>query len=156
MGRVAVATYRWAFLNGRNIAGHMAQFLASDVPEDPRQVTNALAAFFSERITEHLEKNASEAPQPGEDPIGFLVGGYEAMSVAYMSSFSRRGPSLKRGARSIRPALVPKASSGRSGRVPMRFITRFGIGNPLSEWTVSVLILWGRDQARQNPSPPFG
>lgn len=76
VGNHAVATYGWAFLEDRNIAGHMIQFASETKDcEDPAELADRLATFFGERIDRHIADGRDEAPPAGHDPLGFLVGG---------------------------------------------------------------------------------
>jgi hypothetical protein len=77
---VAVATYGYAFLSGRNIAGHMAEFgqrfAESDNPS-ALEVANSVAEFFGDRFDRHMGET-KETPIPaGASALGFLVGGYD-------------------------------------------------------------------------------
>ena len=78
---VAVATYGYAFLSGRNIAGHMAEF-AQRFPSGQDLSAEAVAAnlhdFFGERFEKHVAET-KEAPIPeGAIALGFLVVGYDS------------------------------------------------------------------------------
>ena len=79
IGDSAIGTYGWAFLQRRNIAGHMAEFEAS-LEEDPPggiELADRLAEFFGNRIDQHLQEGLDQTPPEGVDPLGFLIGGYE-------------------------------------------------------------------------------
>jgi 20S proteasome alpha/beta subunit len=78
VGQAAVATYGWAFLEGRNIAGHMA-----DLQTDPavaalpvEQLAHRLAEFFGEAYDRHLAAGLDSQPPEGWTVLGFLIGGY--------------------------------------------------------------------------------
>lgn len=77
-GDAAIATYGWAFLVRRNIAGHMAEFTQGEgigeLPLD--QLVDRVAESFGERFQEHVDDNPEVRPAPGEVALGFLVGGY--------------------------------------------------------------------------------
>lgn len=77
-GDAAIATYGWAFLSERNIAGHMAEFTeAEGVAELPLdQLANRLAEFFGARYEAHIAANPQDTPDPDQLALGFLVGGY--------------------------------------------------------------------------------
>lgn len=78
VGEHAIATYGWAFLEDRNIAGHMTQFAAETKDcESPADLAERLATFFGERIDRHIDAGRDKKPEPGENPLGFLVGGIE-------------------------------------------------------------------------------
>ena len=81
VGQVGVATYGWAFLLGRNIAGHMADFVR-DLPADqqlgPREAAERVAEFFAQRLEQHFSEDLDPRPGLGEYALGFLVGGYGA------------------------------------------------------------------------------
>lgn len=79
VGEVAVATYGWAFLDGRNIAGHMAQFVASEEAGTPEETAERLRDYFKKRIEDHLSKHEQDAEIAKEgDQLGFLVAGYDS------------------------------------------------------------------------------
>lgn len=76
VGEHAVATYGWAFLEDRNIAGHMTQFASETKDcEDPKDLADRLANFFGQRIDRHIKDGRDQQPPPGNNPLGFLVGG---------------------------------------------------------------------------------
>ena len=81
VANVAVATYGYAFLKGRNIAGHMAQFATryEGAEEASAQtVANELNEYFGDLFVEHM-KVTEEAPIPeGATALGFLVAGYDS------------------------------------------------------------------------------
>jgi hypothetical protein len=78
---VAIATYGYAFLSGRNIAGHMAEFsqrFPSGQDLSAESVAGNLHDFFGERFEKHVAET-KEAPIPeGAIALGFLVGGYDS------------------------------------------------------------------------------
>ena len=82
VGNVAVTTYGYAFLLGRNIAGHMSEFARTCAGTDEpgpsaKVVAEALAPFMGERFDQH-QATVKEAPLgPGEAGLGFLVAGYD-------------------------------------------------------------------------------
>jgi hypothetical protein len=74
----AVATYGFAFLSGRNVSGHMGEFVqsvGSSNPE-PSKIANDLSTFFGDRLEEHFRNGADPRPEEGSDVLGFLVAGY--------------------------------------------------------------------------------
>lgn len=77
VGDCAVATFGWAFLQDRNIAGHFTEFVVThgDLMQ-PVEVATELAAFMGDRIDQHIQQGND--PAPADDPLGFLVAGYES------------------------------------------------------------------------------
>jgi len=76
----AVATYGYAFLLQRNIAGHMAEFTREIVERGgvgPEALATALGTFFGERLESHFAVGNDPRPAEGDTVLGFLVGGYE-------------------------------------------------------------------------------
>jgi hypothetical protein len=77
---VAVATYGYAFLSGRNIAGHMSEFgqrFKAGQNPSAEEVSASLHEFFGQRFEQHVSES-KEAPIPeGAIALGFLVGGYD-------------------------------------------------------------------------------
>jgi hypothetical protein len=82
-GRVAVATYGEAFLSGRSVASHMAEFAAVERGncDHPGPTARRLAGFFGERYDEQIDDSEDEPPPPGVAALGFLVGGYDDVGV---------------------------------------------------------------------------
>jgi 20S proteasome alpha/beta subunit len=78
--RVAVATSGWAFLLGRNIAGHLAAFAQRHQGANlgPMELATRLAAEFKELFDQHIASGADAPPPDGTDVLSFLVAGYEA------------------------------------------------------------------------------
>ena len=78
VGDVAIATFGFAFLVGRNIAGHMGEFaqLTNGEEHGPEETTELLRDFFGERLDRHFEEGSDARPEEGVDSLGFLVGGY--------------------------------------------------------------------------------
>ncbi len=77
---VAVATYGFAFISGRNIAGHMGEFVRELEIEGatPNAVAVQLGRFFGERLEQHFAAGSDPRPAIGQgDALGFLVAGYE-------------------------------------------------------------------------------
>lgn len=77
VGNLGVATYGWAFLLKRNIAGHMAEFSqgVGESANDPEAFVDALATFFGDRIDNHITQGLDSDPGP-IDQLGFLVGAF--------------------------------------------------------------------------------
>lgn len=82
VGNNVVAAYGWAFLNRRNVAGHMIQLETESGDCDVEQLALRLRDFFGERIDEHIAQGLDEPPPANTDVLGFLVGGYKD-SVGY-------------------------------------------------------------------------
>jgi hypothetical protein len=83
VGNCAVATYGFAFLLGRNVAGHMAT-LAGQVANDdlpPNEMAERIKGYFGDLLEQHFAAGNDERPPPGGDVLGFLVGGYEGPSA---------------------------------------------------------------------------
>ena len=79
VANVAAATFGYAFLLGRNIAGHMSEYAKTHSDGDPRvsEVATSLTTFFGDLIDHHLA-TVDEAPIPeGATALGFLLGGYD-------------------------------------------------------------------------------
>jgi hypothetical protein len=74
----AVATYGFAFLGGRNVSGHMGEFVQGVQEESlpPSEVAARLASFFGDRLSEHFASGADAVPPEGADVLGFLVARY--------------------------------------------------------------------------------
>jgi hypothetical protein len=80
VANVAVATYGYAFLSGRNIGGHMSEFarrFSDDANPSAHEVASSLAEFFGERFELHISATAEAPIPPGATALGFLVGGYD-------------------------------------------------------------------------------
>jgi hypothetical protein len=84
-GRVAIATYGFAFILGRNIAGHMGEFVRENIPDEssddpepgPVGLCTLLAEHFGPLLDQHFAAGFDQQPPPGSDILGFLVAGYE-------------------------------------------------------------------------------
>ena len=76
--RFAVATSGWAFLQGRNIAAHMAEFVQEFTGQgkSPEDLSNELADFFGKRLNEHISSGMDEAPAADAVVISLVVHGY--------------------------------------------------------------------------------
>jgi len=75
----AIATYGFAFIMKRNIAGHMGEFtraLADRGSMSPEEIAGELAQFFGLRLDEHFDTESDPRPAVGTNALGFLVGGY--------------------------------------------------------------------------------
>jgi hypothetical protein len=82
-GRVAVATYGDAFVGGRSIASHMAEFAVvhSGNCEQPGPTAQRLADFFGDRYDRQASDDPDDVSPPAIAALGFLVGGYDAAGV---------------------------------------------------------------------------
>jgi hypothetical protein len=82
-GRVAVATYGEAFVLGRSVAGHMAEFAVAESGncDHPGPTARTLADFFGDRYDLHVASDPDGAPPPGVAALGFLVSGYDDAGV---------------------------------------------------------------------------
>src|SRR6266545_574576 len=77
VGSRGVATYGWAFLDGGNIAGHMASFEAEtalETDQTTRDLADRVASHFGDMFDRHIAAGMDTAPP--YDPLGFLVAGY--------------------------------------------------------------------------------
>jgi hypothetical protein len=75
----AVATYGFAFIMMRNIAGHMGEFTREMTDRgamDPAELAAELARFFGDRLDEHFNTQGDPRPEGDAIALGFLVGGY--------------------------------------------------------------------------------
>jgi len=85
-GEVAVATFGEAFVQGRSIASHMAEFVArkNDQCINPKAAADHLAAFFEELYRTDSAGGPPAAPLDQRSALGFLVAGYaDAVGEAY-------------------------------------------------------------------------
>lgn len=75
---VAVATFGEAFIDGRNVASHMAEFVATKAGScsTPQNGAAELADFFGRRYDAWVAAAQQPAPPPNITALGFLVGGY--------------------------------------------------------------------------------
>jgi len=82
-GRVAVATYGDAFVGGRSIASHMAEFAVVEAGncDHPGPVAEKLSAFFGDRYDAQAVDDPEDNSPPPVAALGFLVGGYDAAGV---------------------------------------------------------------------------
>ena len=82
-GRVAVATYGDAFVGGRSIASHMAEFAVvhSGNCEHPGPTAQRLSDFFGDRYDRQASDDPDDVSPPAIAALGFLVGGYDAAGV---------------------------------------------------------------------------
>ncbi len=82
-GRVAVATYGDAFVGGRSIASHMAEFAVAESGrcEHPGPTADRLAEFFGDRYAAQMTDDSDDTSPPPVATLGFLVGGYDEGGV---------------------------------------------------------------------------
>jgi hypothetical protein len=82
-GRVAVATYGDAFVGGRSIASHMAEFAVVEAGncDHPGPVAERLSEFFGDRYDAQASDDPDDDSPPPVAALGFLVGGYDASGV---------------------------------------------------------------------------
>ena len=82
-GRVAVATYGDAFVGGRSIASHMAEFAVAESGrcEHPGPTAGRLAEFFGDRYAAQMTDDPDDTSPPPMAALGFLVGGYDEGGV---------------------------------------------------------------------------
>ncbi len=84
----AAATYGWAYIEDKTIAGHMAEFVFQEsveakqwAEEDPprfrfvHDVAASLEQFFRDTIQSGVAAGTNPAPSPGENPLAFIVAG---------------------------------------------------------------------------------
>ena len=78
VGDLAAATSGWAFLSGRNVAAHMADFVHSyeSNGKTPEALSNELADFFEDRFAKHVAAGLGAAPPLGQRAIWVYVAGY--------------------------------------------------------------------------------
>jgi hypothetical protein len=73
----ALCTYGAAFVNGKNVAGHMAEFAADHQGQDvgPHKCAELLAGFLGAKVDDDL-RQLTDPLSPDAVVLGFLVGGY--------------------------------------------------------------------------------
>jgi 20S proteasome alpha/beta subunit len=81
-GRVAIATYGEAFVLGRSVASHMAEFAAREAGncDHPGPTAIRLAEFVGDRYDRDVTE-ALDVSEPRVAELGFLVGGYDDAGV---------------------------------------------------------------------------
>jgi hypothetical protein len=81
-GRVAIATYGEAFVLGRSVASHMAEFAAREAGscDHPGPTAIRLAEFVGDRYDQDVSE-ALDMSEPRVAELGFLVGGYDDAGV---------------------------------------------------------------------------
>jgi hypothetical protein len=80
----AVATFGWAFLERRNIAAHMARYAVDTAQPGGtvKEVAEDLIKYFDPKIK--AEQASGRQIPPGQEVLGFLVGGYDgSIGVTY-------------------------------------------------------------------------
>ncbi len=83
-GRVAVATWGEAFVLGRSVASHMAEFAAAEAGncDHPEVAAERLAGHFGDLFDQMLPTDADLAAPAQQSVLGFLVAGYDERGVA--------------------------------------------------------------------------
>jgi hypothetical protein len=81
-GRIAIATYGEAFVLGRSVASHMAEFAAREAGncDHPGPTAIRLAEFVGDRYDQDVTE-ALDVSEPRVAELGFLVGGYDDAGV---------------------------------------------------------------------------
>src|SRR5262245_26833682 len=81
-GRVAIATWGEAFVLGRSVASHMAEFAAREAGncDHPGPTAIRLAEFVGDRYDQDVTEALDES-EPRVAELGFLVGGYDDAGV---------------------------------------------------------------------------
>ena len=78
-------TYGWATLEGKTIAGVMKEFSAQTaIPDDVARATELLRDYVHARMQAHIAAGLDPPPPAGVDPLGFIVGGYDANGVGHL------------------------------------------------------------------------
>ncbi len=78
--RAGAATYGWAFLLGRSIASHVADYKISLSDQIPplEQLAKGLGEYLLKQYNEHIEKKFDKPVPDGNYALALLVGGYDA------------------------------------------------------------------------------
>lgn len=81
----AAATFGWATLEGKTISGHVRDFERQMAhTDDVGQVANELRDYFQARIQAHVAAGLDPAPAQGDEPLGFIIGGYDAGGIGHV------------------------------------------------------------------------
>ena len=76
------ATFGWATLEGKTISGHIRDFDQQvNIVGDVMQAAHELTTYFNARLNAHIAAGYDPAPAPGLEPLGLMLGGYEANGV---------------------------------------------------------------------------
>ncbi len=93
---IAVATYGWAFIGGRTIAGLMDEFVAQlddQIPSEASAIAEQLGTFFDAKVNDGVEpEQLEELKAQGLYPLGFLVAGYDADGIGRIHEVALPGP----------------------------------------------------------------
>jgi hypothetical protein len=78
IGRCAVATSGWAFLESRNVAAHMSDFEQQFDPQgkNPETLATELSVYFEALLDSHIRAGIDPAPGPGVIVLSLYVAGY--------------------------------------------------------------------------------
>lgn len=83
--RFVAATFGWATLEGKTISGHVRDFdQQTTISGDVHQAATELRDYFQTRVNAHIAAGNDPAPPAGVEPLGFLVGGYDAAGVGHV------------------------------------------------------------------------
>jgi hypothetical protein len=83
--KFAAVTFGWANLEGKTIAGQIAEFVAqTKMPDNIDDTANELCRFMKARIDAHIA--AGRDPMPSYDTLGFVVGGFDASGVGHLKA----------------------------------------------------------------------
>ena len=84
-GRFIAATFGWAILQGKTIAGHVREFDQQvAITGDVHQAAEGLRDYFQALIQAHIAAGLDPAPAAGIDPLGFIVGGADAAGIGHL------------------------------------------------------------------------
>lgn len=84
-GRFVAATFGWATLEGKTISGHVREFEQNtNIAGDVHQAATELRDYFQARVQAHIAAGLDPAPAAGVEPIGFIVGGYDAAGIGHV------------------------------------------------------------------------
>lgn len=98
-GRVAAATYGWAFLNRKNISSLIEEFKLGPFKESRVQfvdeVAPLMAEFFQQQYDQHIAAKHDKPVDPGVNAFGFLVGGYDKNNVTKLTEVMLPGKTIR-------------------------------------------------------------
>jgi 20S proteasome alpha/beta subunit len=84
-GSLVGAAFGWATLENKTISGHVHDFATqTNLASDVKQASVQLSGFFGQRIQAHIAAGLDSAPQAGEEPLGFILGGYDSKNVGHI------------------------------------------------------------------------
>ena len=79
------ATFGWATLEGKTISGHVREFEQQMAhTNNVGQVANELRDYFQARVQAHIAAGLDPAPPQGVEPLGFIIGGYDAAGIGHV------------------------------------------------------------------------